>query len=397
MRASAPAAGALAAMAATSSAAGDMAETAATAAMASAGAGAASARVTFSVIVPLYNKAPLIAATLASALADRSRIHEIIVVDDGSTDSSAAVVASLDDPLVRLIRQDNGGVSRARNRGIAEARGEWLAFLDADDLWAPGYLARLEALAIAFPDCAMLATGYRTDEDGEAAHRHMLEHPQADSLLRDEALRIDDYLAATAGGQICCTISTAVRRAFVLSHDLRFPEGEHLGEDLDFFTRVAEHTPLAYCAEPLAIYVQSNQVSRLSETRAPQFVPAFLDRLEARLRAGDVPGARRDSAIQYLTTKLETVLLAAIRDGRRGMALAILARPVMLTRRRRWLALLTCATLPAGWIGRVRQWRRRLAPRQGGAGLRLQQWRGRLGITAPAAPQPVRKGLATSR
>lgn len=354
--------------------------------------------VKFSIIVPLYNKAPLIAATLASALADRDRIHEVVVVDDGSTDDSAAVVEALGDPLIRLIRQPNGGVSRARNRGIAEARGEWLAFLDADDLWAPGYLARLESLAIAYPDCSMLATGYMTDDEGDAAHRHMLDHPESERWLgQGEHQRIDDYLAAMAGGQICCTISTAVRRTFVLAHDLRFPEGEQLGEDLDFFVRVAERTPLAYSPEPLAIYVQSNQVSRLSEGRAPLYVPAFLNRLEARLRAGDLPAHQHDSATRYLTTKFEAVLLTAVRDGRRGLALRILCRPVMFTRRRRWLALLTCATLPAGWLDRIKQARRQLGRRRPAAADHFRRWHAAQAGAAVAPAKAARKGLPAIR
>ncbi len=354
--------------------------------------------VKFSVIVPLYNKAPLIAATLASALADRDRVHEVVVVDDGSTDDSAAVVEALGDPLIRLIRQPNGGVSRARNRGIVEARGEWLAFLDADDLWAPGYLARLESLALAFPDCSMLATGYMTDDEGDAAHRHMLDHPDFDRWLgHGEHQRVDDYLGATAGGQICCTISTAVRRTFVLAHDLRFPEGEQLGEDLDFFVRVAERTPLAYSPEPLAIYVQSNQVSRLSEGRAPLYVPAFLNRLEARLRAGDIPGHRLDSATRYLTTKFEAVLLTALRDGRRGLALRILCRPVMFTRRRRWLALLTCATLPASLIDWIKQARRHRGNRRPAVADHLRRW-GRVPVgTGVVQAKASRKGLPAVR
>ena len=347
----------------------------------------------FSVVVPLYNKAPLIAATLASALVDRERVLEIVVVDDGSTDGSAAVVEGLGDPLVRLIRQPNGGVSSARNRGIVEARGEWLVFLDADDLWTPGYLGRLEELALAYPDCAMLATGYMTDDEGEAAHRHMLNHPEAEHLFASGThQRIDDYLAANAGGQICCTISTAVRRDFVMAHGLRFPEGEQLGEDLDFFIQVAERTTLAFSPEPLAIYVQSNQVSRLSNGRAPLYVPAFLTRLEARLKAGDFPEQRRDSATRYLLTKFETLVIAAIHDGRRALALEILSRPLMLTRRKRWLALLTCAILPAGFIDLARQLRRRLTQRPAAA---RQLPQGLTTRTTPLADpaKALRKGM----
>lgn len=89
-----------------------------------------------SVIIPCYNGAPYLRETLESALAQTHTPLEVIVVDDGSTDDSAAIAESFGPP-VRVIRQENQGESVARNRGIDEARGEWIALLDADDLWKP--------------------------------------------------------------------------------------------------------------------------------------------------------------------------------------------------------------------------------------------------------------------
>jgi glycosyltransferase involved in cell wall biosynthesis len=91
---------------------------------------------TISVVIPCYNGARFIRETLESVRAQTRPVLEVIVVDDGSTDDSAAIAESFG-PLVRVIRQPNQGESVARNRGIDEAKGDWIAFLDADDLWLP--------------------------------------------------------------------------------------------------------------------------------------------------------------------------------------------------------------------------------------------------------------------
>src|SRR5918993_498800 len=91
-----------------------------------------------SVVVPTRNRSRLLASTLRSVLVQRGVELEVIVVDEGSTDNTPEMLAALDDPRVRVLRHDvPRGLSAARNRGADEARGEWVAFVDDDDLWAP--------------------------------------------------------------------------------------------------------------------------------------------------------------------------------------------------------------------------------------------------------------------
>ena len=113
-----------------------------------------------SVVIPLYNKGPHIARALNSVLAQTFQDFEVIVVDDGSTDDGAEVVRSFEDPRIRLIQQENRGVSAARNRGIEAARAELVAFLDADDEWLPGFLETILRLRTRYPDAGLYGTAY---------------------------------------------------------------------------------------------------------------------------------------------------------------------------------------------------------------------------------------------
>src|SRR5574340_444159 len=110
-----------------------------------------SAQIPVSVIIPTYNRAALVPEAVASVLGQTWREFEVLVVDDGSTDGTLAALAPYAGQIRFLRRESRGGVSAARNTGIAAARGEWLAFLDSDDLWRPEKLARQMAYLLARP------------------------------------------------------------------------------------------------------------------------------------------------------------------------------------------------------------------------------------------------------
>lgn len=114
----------------------------------------------FSIVVPLFNKELSISNTLNSVLNQTYGNFEIIVVNDGSTDKSVENVEALKDPRIRIINQINMGVSAARNRGIKEARFEWIAFLDADDLWMENHLQEIKGMMVQFPEDFVFATTF---------------------------------------------------------------------------------------------------------------------------------------------------------------------------------------------------------------------------------------------
>ena len=113
-----------------------------------------------SVIIPLYNKEDYISTSIKSIFKQSYNDYEIIVVNDGSTDKSVDIVKAFNDERIRIINQKNAGVAAARNKGIEEAKGEYIAFLDADDEWKEDYLATQMELAEKYPQCDVFATNY---------------------------------------------------------------------------------------------------------------------------------------------------------------------------------------------------------------------------------------------
>ncbi|MFA6873908.1 MAG: glycosyltransferase family A protein, partial [Bacteroidaceae bacterium] len=113
-----------------------------------------------SVIIPLYNKERYIKRAICSVLNQSFGNFEIVVINDGSTDNSASIVESIDDTRIKLINQKNTGVSAARNKGIAESKYDFIAFLDADDEWKENHLAIIASLIEKYPLCGVFATSY---------------------------------------------------------------------------------------------------------------------------------------------------------------------------------------------------------------------------------------------
>ena len=114
----------------------------------------------FSVVVPVFNKVQTLRRTIDRALAQNFADFELIVIDDGSTDGSIDSLASIADPRLRILAQDNRGPGDARNRGIAEAQHDWIAFLDGDDIWHPDHLAELDRIRKRHPVAALIGTSF---------------------------------------------------------------------------------------------------------------------------------------------------------------------------------------------------------------------------------------------
>jgi len=136
--------------------------------------------ITITVVIPAHNAARFVPRCLGSVFAQTLKPAEVIVVDDGSTDDTAALAAALG---ARVVSQANGGIASARNTGIQNASGEWIAFLDADDLWAPEKLER--QVARIRPDTVLVYTGLRIfDDQGIRSEQRAVDPAAAKKMLR---------------------------------------------------------------------------------------------------------------------------------------------------------------------------------------------------------------------
>lgn len=309
----------------------------------------------FSIIVPLYNKASYIAGTLNSALAQTYTDFEVIVIDDGSTDSGPALVAAVDDPRVRLVRQPNAGVSATRNHGIELARGEWVAFLDADDWHHPNYLATLAATQAIHPEADTVATGFVFIPDSPAMWPpRWPEYPSPPGVEL-----ITNLPARWMRGPSLCTSAVSVRTSRLRQMQPCFPPGESHGEDLDLWFRLAEQTPIALVRAPLMAYRVAAEGS-LSTTHVTSAIPPFLQRLRFRAISGTMNPTLRGSSLWLAAQHDVTLARQAVASGHRLEALRCLYRGRRaINSGRWWLTAFIALLLPGQTIQNWELWRMR--------------------------------------
>ncbi|MDD3517490.1 MAG: glycosyltransferase [Chromatiales bacterium] len=214
----------------------------------------------FSVVVPLYNHETYVEEALRSVLAQTDPDLELIVVDDGSTDASAARVRTIDDPRLHYHYQDNAGAHAAINRGVGMARGDYVAILNSDDVYAPG---RLEAAGRAFaadPELAAVFTGYDFIDAGSAVVRHAedvaRDFPEPAMVMGEHFARLDareQMLLRLLGRNFLHTTSNLICRREVFAQVGPFAPWRYV-HDHDFFLRLAHRYPIRFDPAPLLHY-----------------------------------------------------------------------------------------------------------------------------------------------
>ena len=269
-----------------------------------------SAQPRISVVIPLYNKETYIVRAVESALSQGAAVHEVIVVDDGSTDNGPAQLASLGDARVRLIRQPNSGVSAARNAGIEAASSEYVAFLDADDAWLPGFAAELLALIQQFPQACLYATSYvRVWPDGRREDAYL-----PASLDPSKKQLVADPFRAWSRSAFFFTSSLCARRAVLLEQNIRFPVGESQGEDQDVIFQLMEVGEVAFSPRALTEYSQAVPDS-LSSSLPERVLPCYV-RLLQRARAAGYPAQHRRGALRVVAVNYLNVARTLMAKGK---------------------------------------------------------------------------------
>lgn len=200
--------------------------------------------VNFSVVIPLYNKEQSISSTINSVLNQTYHNFELIVVNDGSTDNSLQVVSQIEDPRIRIIDKPNGGVSSARNRGIEEAKYEWVAFLDGDDSWDPLFLEKMVKLIVDFPLASFFACKFSFVSN--------VKDKPIDNGYNKRGY-VENYFKE-AWNYPMLNSSAVVVKKDCFNQIGSFNPKYSRGEDIDMWTRLALNFKFAYEPELLSYY-----------------------------------------------------------------------------------------------------------------------------------------------
>lgn len=208
----------------------------------------------FSVIIPLYNKAPYVTKAIGSVFTQTFTDYELIIVDDGSRDDSFAVALKAIEGHRRchIYKQRNGGVSEARNKGVAFSRGNYLCFLDADDWWAPTFLEEMSNLIAEFPDAGIYGTGYTIVN--ETKRKTRVSPIGVEPGFEKGYINYCQVYAKTLAmplwtGAVCMS-------RIVFDEMGGFPKGIKLGEDFLLWIRIALKYKVVLINKPLSFYNQ---------------------------------------------------------------------------------------------------------------------------------------------
>lgn len=244
-----------------------------------------------SVVIPLYNKEKYIRRTIVSVLSQTRPPREIVIVDDGSTDSSVNEVNQFADERIRLICQANSGEGAARNRGINESRFEFVAFLDADDEWKSSFLETIIRMYNNFPDCGAYATSYEIlTSKGEVVH------PYLEGIPPEPWIGIiPNFVKMSQHGSPLSSSSVVIpKKIFSLLGG--FPEKVTQGADRMMWFKLGIRYPIAISSSSQAIYhTEATDRACYAYVREPETA----NLIDEMIRNDEIPVALKQDVYDY--------------------------------------------------------------------------------------------------
>jgi glycosyltransferase involved in cell wall biosynthesis len=297
-----------------------------------------------SVVIPTYNCAAFLPTAIESVLAQTYRDFEILVVDDGSTDSTSEIIAPYLD-RVHFICQENRGLPGARNAGIRASHGEFIALLDADDAWLPEKL-ELQLPRFADPDVLIVFSDFSVNySDGRSLPSYLAERP-----LASEGYVIDKYVRSRF-----LFPSTMLLRRDSMERCGLFDEEMLACEDVELFARLCLQGKVAWIRQPLVVrYEGTHNITGNSERMLHYMVVAFTKVLA---KVPDMPQRARSAIERELGKHHQWRAYSALQQGKRWEACADSLRAVRLDpkRLRAVLPTLLASVLPQRVYRRIKQ------------------------------------------
>ncbi len=283
-------------------------------------------KVNISVIIPIYNKQSTILRAINSVLTQCCPATELILVDDGSSDKSASVVKeylsaqSTSPTRCQLIQTTNSGVSAARNTGIQQANGNYLALLDADDAWSPDHLENIQRLIEYFPESLAWATGYQFVESqtGIVKKASWTQLPK----LKNEGV-FDRYFQLAAQGDLPISASSICLSREAIDSIGGFPVGQAMGEDQWVWSLLAIHGQIAYTKTITSQYYL-NSVNSLMEGAPPTKALPYSELLQDLLDTKNLVGTQASDVRAFICTHLYDLVRRNCAQGKFPVARVLL-------------------------------------------------------------------------
>jgi glycosyltransferase involved in cell wall biosynthesis len=274
-----------------------------------------------SIIIPLYNKEKFIERCLNSIFSQTLKSFEVIIVDDGSTDKGADLIREkFSKGNLRLITQENSGVSKARNTGVSVAKYSWVAFLDADDYWEKDFLLEISNTVKLFPNVSLCSSGYQFLSGG-IYRKANLRVPGKSSYRI-----IDNYFRSSCDGDLPITASSVVIKKSDFLKIGGFPEDWNMGEDIYVWMKMSINFQLAICTKTLVTYDHSDENSATKNNLVLDILP-HVNALEDWLKNDNIPEHLKKHAAYLLHRSYIYTAFQNIKYGSNYKAATLISSP----------------------------------------------------------------------